>query len=269
MVERKPVGTVTRGTTAPNRLRRCDRWLTGPQGWRLRRPLGPLRVVDLGYGAAAVTTVELAQRLQRVRPDVEVVGLEIDPARVAAAQPFARPGLSFRRGGFELAGLASEHCLDLVRAFNVLRQYDENEVRPTWERLRAALCPDGLLVDGTCDELGRVATWVAVTRQGPVSLTLAVRLAGLPTPAVLAERLPKALIHRNVPGEPVHELLVALDREWTRAAPLAVHGARERFATAVSQLRDQGWPLLDHRARWRRGELTVAWSAVAPRPQTP
>lgn len=31
-----PVGTITRGTTNPNRLRRCDRWLAGPQAWRLR-----------------------------------------------------------------------------------------------------------------------------------------------------------------------------------------------------------------------------------------
>ena len=31
-----PVGVVTRGTTNPNRLRRCDRWLAGPAAWRLR-----------------------------------------------------------------------------------------------------------------------------------------------------------------------------------------------------------------------------------------
>jgi hypothetical protein len=32
-----------------------------------------------------VTTVELRERLVRVRPDVEWLGLEIDPARVSGA----------------------------------------------------------------------------------------------------------------------------------------------------------------------------------------
>ena len=74
-----PVGNITRGTTNPNRLRRVDRWIsTLPV---LRHTKDPL-VVDLGFGASAVTTVELRERLLHVRPDVEVVGLEIDPARV-------------------------------------------------------------------------------------------------------------------------------------------------------------------------------------------
>jgi len=34
-------------------------------------------------------------RLLRVRPDVEVVGIEIDPERVRAAQGLTRPGRSF------------------------------------------------------------------------------------------------------------------------------------------------------------------------------
>ena len=80
----RPVGTITRGTTNPNRLRRCDRWIAGPQAWRLRRSTTPPVVVDLGYGASPVTAVELHDRLRRVRADVQVVGIEIDPARVRA-----------------------------------------------------------------------------------------------------------------------------------------------------------------------------------------
>ena len=92
-------------------------------------------VVDLGYGASPVTAVELHDRLRRVRPDVEVVGIEID--------------------------------------------------------------------------------------------SLSWRLRGLERPAVVAERLPKVHIHRNVPGEGVHRLL-------------------------------------DGPSRWRLGELTLGWDAVAP-----
>src|SRR6476469_7669228 len=102
VVRQRPVGTVTRGTTNPNRLRRVDRWLSGPQAWRLLQPGPPPVVVDLGYGASPVTAVELHDRLRRVRPDVEVVGLEIDPERVEAARPLEREGLAFRLGGFEI-----------------------------------------------------------------------------------------------------------------------------------------------------------------------
>jgi hypothetical protein len=258
------VGTITRGTTNPNRLRRVDRWLAGPQAWRLRRSARPPVVVDLGYGASPVTAVELHDRLRPVRPDVQVVGIEIDPERVAAGRLLERPGLSFRLGGFEVP-LDGPTRPSIVRACNVLRQYDEDEVSGAWAQVQARLSDDGLLVDGTCDELGRRSTWVAVDRRGPQSLTLSWRLRGLGMPSEIAERLPKSLIHRNVEGEPVHAYLTALDRVWLHAAHHGSFGARQRFLAAVTALRDEGWPLLDGPARWRLGEVTVAWDAVAPR----
>lgn len=263
MAGQRPVGTITRGTTNPNRLRRCDRWLAGPQAWRLRRSGPSPVVVDLGYGASPVTAVELHDRLRRVRPDVEVVGIEIDPQRVAAGRPLERPGLSFRLGGFEVP-LGGRRRPVVVRAFNVLRQYAEDEVEGAWATTVARLAPDGLLVDGTCDELGRLAAWVAVTAEGPQSLTLSWRLRGLERPGVVAERLPKSLIHRNVPGEGVHRLLGALDEAWARQAPQASYGVRQRFRATAAAVRDAGWPVLDRPGRWRLGELTVGWDSVAP-----
>lgn len=160
---------MTRGTTAANRLRRVDRWITAVYGPLLRRHDRPL-VVDLGYGASPVTTMELFTRLRRVNPRVEVVGIEIDPARVAAARAY---------------------------------------------------------------------------------------------------RLPKTLIHRNVPGEPVHSVLTAFDQAWASAAPRSVFGARQRWIAAVELLARSHpvhtVPPLGGRARWRLGEATLPWSAVAPR----
>lgn len=257
----KPLGTITRGTTNPNRLRRMDRWLAGPQGYRLRRAEDPL-VVDLGYGAAPVTAVELSDRLRRVRDDVEVIGIEIDPARVAAALPLTRPGLSFRQGGFELP-LAGRRPV-VVRAFNVLRQYAEEEYEAHWDEVCSRLAPGGVLIDGTCDEIGRRATWAAVEAHGPVSLSLSLRFGAFTLPSDVAERLPKALIHRNMEGEAVHAFLRALDRAWLDAAALASFGNRQRWVAACGALRRDGWPVLDSAARWRLGELTVAWDAVRP-----
>ena len=95
----RPEGRITRGTTGVNRLRRVDRWIAALPA--LRQAADPL-VVDLGYGASATTSNELRARLAAVRADVEVVGIEIDPERVRVASLAARPGVSFRLGGFEV-----------------------------------------------------------------------------------------------------------------------------------------------------------------------
>ena len=258
----RALGAPTRGTTNPNRLRRVDRWLTGTP-WIVRAltaAADPL-VVDLGYGASPVTTVELADRMRAVRQDVRVVGLELDPERVAAAQPVARPPeLTFRRGGFELAGTRPV----LLRAFNVLRQYPEHESDPAWTTMLRGLAPGGVLVEGTCDEIGRLCGWVALTEAGPRTLTLACKPAELERPSDLAQRLPKALIHRNVPGERVHALLAALDSCWANAAAHAPFGPRARWVETVARLAAADWPVRDNRKRWRLGEVTVDWAAVAP-----
>ncbi|POX52715.1 SAM-dependent methyltransferase [Streptomyces sp. Ru71] len=262
----RPVGTVTRGTTNPNRLRRMDRWIAAVHGAALRRVAEPV-AVDLGYGAAPWTAVELLTRLRTVAPRVRVVGVEIEPARVAAALPYEREGLVFRHGGFEVPVPGRPA---LIRAANVLRQYDEDEVAAVWERLCARLAPagggfgGGLLVEGTCDEIGRRHVWVALGPEGPRTVTFATRLGSLERPSDLAERLPKALIHRNVPGEPVHAFLRDFDRAWAAAAPYASYGARQRWMRAVRDVA-AGWPVVDGPKRWRQGEVTVAWEALAPR----
>jgi hypothetical protein len=258
-----PVGTITRGTTNPNRLRRADRWVVGTLAGLLRAAADPL-VVDLGYGASPVTTLEFRDRLRAVRPDVRVVGIEIDPARVEAARHLADDSLQFVLGGFELPVPGGGRPV-LVRAFNVLRQYDEGEVPGAWSTVLDRLATGGVLIDGTCDEVGRRATWVAVERgTGPTSLTVSLRLAGLGAPSDAAERLPKVLIHHNVPGTRVHAWLSALDRTWERSAPLSVYGPRQRFVATVRAVRDDGWPVLGGPGRWRLGEATVAWDAVRP-----
>lgn len=259
MTRARPVGDITRGTTAPNRLRRVDRWIAWSCARALRNAADPL-VVDLGFGASPVTTVELHERLRAVRPDVRVVGVEIDAARVRAAQPYSRPGLSFVHGGFELP---VEGRPVVMKAMNVLRQYDEGAVTAAWTQLASRLAPDGVLVDGTCDEIGRRSAWVTVSSVGAQLLTLSTHLASLQRPSELAERLPKALIHRNVAGEPVHALLALLDEHWARAASYSSFGAVQRWrATAESLQRD--WHVLREPSRWRLGELTVPWASVAP-----
>jgi hypothetical protein len=104
---------------------------------------------------------------------------------------------------------------------------------------------------------------VALDGTGPLTITLAARVADLDRPSDLAERLPKALIHHNVPGQPVHELLRAFDRAWAVGAPHAAFGPRQRWIAAVERLAADGWPVVGGRARWRLGEVTLRWSSVS------
>ena len=144
----------------------------------------------------------------------------------------------------------------MIRCLNVLRQYDEAAAAQAWVTMLSGLQPGGVLLEGTCDELGRRAAWVTLRAEGPQSLTLAAHLPSLGRPSDLAERLPKALIHHNVPSQPVHQLLAALDAAWDRSA--GPFGNRQRWAAALEALE---WPQTGRR---RDGEVTVPWVTVAP-----
>lgn len=260
MAIKKPVGTVTRGTTNPNRLRRVDRFIAAQPV--VRKP--GCVVVDLGYGASPITAIELHDRLSKFNPNIRVVGVEIDRERVERGLALAKPGLDFLLGGFETplpSGLAQA---DVIRAFNVLRQYDEAEVSEAWSQMQSRLSENGLLVEGTCDEIGRLSSWVTLDRSRPITLTISLHLPSLETPSQVAERLPKALIHRNIAGEKIHDYLSALDNAWAKNAPLTAFGALQRWLATCENLADLGWPVVVNRKRWRLGELTVAWRAVAP-----
>jgi len=171
--------------------------------------------------------------------------------------------VSFVLGGFEVP-LAGGRKASVIRALNVLRQYDESQVLENWHRMVARLQPGGVLVEGTCNEVGRVGSWVDVTTDGPQTFTIGLRLAELERPSIVAERLPKVLIHRNVEGERIHLFLIALDRHWQYNAALATYSPSQRWIATVRGLIGDGWPVRGSASRWKLGELTLDWAAVEP-----
>lgn len=254
----KPIGVITRGTTGVNRLRRFDRWCFHHD--RVRSLVagygsGTL-ALDVGYGASHTTTVEWGRWIHRLDSKMRVVGLEINPERVLPAQG----GVSFELGGFELAGYQPQ----LVRAFNVLRQYDVEQVADAWNTVTSRLAPGGLFFEGTCDEIGRRCSWITLDATGPVTLTLAWDPWGVEKPSDVAERLPKVLIHRNVPGEKIYSLLAAADAAWDYSAGWEPYGPRVRWEKARLMLVEQGWPIEIPRRRVGDCLLTVPWDVVAP-----
>lgn len=264
MAAKKPVGTVTRGTTNPNRLRRVDRYICALP--TLRQTANPI-VVDLGYGGSPITAVELLARCKTANPNTRLVGVEIERERVERGLVVATEDLRFTLGGFETplpADFGANAKADIIRAFNVLRQYDESEVAAAWALMQSRLSDKGLLIEGTCDEIGRLSSWITLNRERPVLFTVSLRLAELENPSKVAERLPKALIHHNVSGERIHEFLQALDLWWNTHAPLGVFGASQRWIAVCKSMTAAGWPIKQETKRWRLGEITVAWEAVAP-----
>ncbi|MDO4927947.1 MAG: class I SAM-dependent methyltransferase [Corynebacterium sp.] len=251
----RPIGVITRGTTNQNRLRRCDRWLRhNPEFAHLLHHISQPLAIDVGYGASHTTTVEWARWLREVRSDIAVRGLEIDPTRVL--DPI--DGVEFGLGGFELAGLRPQ----VVRAFNVLRQYDVSQVYAAWDTVLSNMDPRGWFIEGTCDELGRQMSWILLDANGPRSLQLCWDPFHTPYPSFVAQRLPKALIHRNVPGEGIYELLGEADAAWERCAGFAPYGPRVRWREALRLLAAAGVPVETRRSRCDN-LLSVPWEIVA------
>lgn len=247
---RRPfLGQITRGKTAPNRLRKVDIFLLLYAPELIRRQIAgeDTWFVDLGYGADVYTTLESAARLRRLNPNLRVMGVEIDPARVAAAQPFASPQVQFRLGGFNLPLIEGEQA-SIIRAFNVLRQYQEAEVAGAHAAMAGGLVPGGLIIEGTSDPFGRV--WTAnLVRKGAdgghfgEALVFGTNFHLGFEPGIFQPVLPKNHIHRMVEGEPIFAFMEAWKAACARQAAQRSFGLRQWFAASARDLAAQGWRL--------------------------
>lgn len=196
----KPVGQATRGKTALNRLRQIDVYMALAHPGLLRG--GAPLIVDVGFGAAAWTTLEMRTRWLGLNPRLRVVGLEIDPLRVAEALPHAHPPqISFRLGGFNVSDALQGEKARLIRCYNVLRQYDEDAVKPALDTMSLALEPGGILIEGTSNPSGRMVVFDLYQKAstGVInhhSLVFGSNFRALIEPADFQTILPKRLIHR-------------------------------------------------------------------------
>ncbi|MBE7432981.1 MAG: hypothetical protein HS100_03640 [Anaerolineales bacterium] len=290
-VSKKPEGQPTRGKTADNRLRRVDNFILLYEPSLLSRNDGLFAeslFVDLGYGFDPRTTLESALRFRRSNPNLRILGVEIDKERVEAAHPFADEKTFFRLGGFNLPLLSGE-TVRLIRAFNVLRQYEEKDFVPAYERLAEHVLPDGLMIEGTSTPFGNV--WSAnLARRRDVILSGVLRHEESPSqlkktlrPFVGALRvtnewtfealifstnfhsgfdveefqtiLPKNYIHRVVRGEPIYDFFEAWKRSALEAASARTFGLKQWFTASAEALAQKGFELDLHKKWLSKGYL--------------
>jgi len=262
----RPQGQITRGKTAPNRLRNVDHFLACYDPALLTRRDGPYRdafYIDLGYGAEPTTTLESAARLRKVNPDLPVLGIEIEPDRVRRGLPFTDDKTFFRLGGFNMPLQKSSdgkpETVRLVRAFNVLRQYDECEVIPACNNIMKSVLPGGLFLDGTSDPFGRVWTGNLIRKTSTdwhlEALVLGANLRLELDADAFQTRLPKSFIHRMVPGQPIFKFMEDWKASTRDTRSHSVWGPRDWFVAAGNLMVQKGYNIARPGKWLRRGWL--------------
>jgi len=249
-VSKKPEGQPTRGKTASNRLRRVDNFILLYEPSLLSwtdNGFSDSLFVDLGYGFDPRTTLESAMRFRRANPNLKILGVEIEKERVDAALPFADDKTFFRLGGFNLP-LKENESVRLIRAFNVLRQYEEKDFAPAYERLAQYVLPSGLMIEGTSDPFGRI--WSAnVARKLDYGSWIMEALvfstnfrAGFDVEE-FQTILPKNYIHHMSPGEMIYDFFAAWKRAAAETMSTKVYGLRQWFEASAQALAQQGYSI--------------------------
>lgn len=258
----KPEGQPTRGKTAANRLRRVDNFILLYEPALLTRTDGLFSdslFVDLGYGFDARTTLESAVRFRRANANLRILGVEIDKERVEAALPFADEQTFFRFGGFNLPLASGEH-VRLIRAFNVLRQYEEKDFAPAYERLAEYVLPGGLMIEGTSTPFGSLwaANLVRCVGAGQWSFEALVFSTNFHAGFDVEEFqtiLPKNYIHRIVKSEPIYDFFEAWKRAAAETSHVKTFGLKQWFVASVEALAQKGFAVDRHKKWLNKGYL--------------
>jgi hypothetical protein len=254
-------GVITRGKTARNRLRRVDTFVLLYA--RECLTTASALFVDLGYGEEAITTLESAQRFRKVNPYLPVVGVEIDPERVAAAKPFEDDFTSFRLGGFNLP-LPEGERPTIVRTFNVLRQYAESDVVPAWQTLGNAMADGGILIEGTSDPFGRIWTANLIRkRTGTLfyeGFLFSTNFRAGFSPELFQPYLTKNFIHQMQTGSPIDTFLCDWKIACKETIAMKTWGLRQWFQSSAENLARRRHDLLLQSRLLQKGFLLWRWN---------
>jgi hypothetical protein len=199
-------------------------------------------------------------RARRVNPDLPILGVEIEKERVEAALPYADEKTFFRLGGFNLPLKEGEY-VRLIRAFNVLRQYEEQDFAPAYERLAQYVLPGGLMIEGTLNPFGSIWCTTVVRRIEEAESLMARmenwRIRDWRLEALVFSTnfrmgfditdfqavLPKNFIHPVSPGEPIHDFFEAWKQSAAETSAMKVYGLRQWFIHSAELLAGKGYKI--------------------------
>ncbi|CAF1265897.1 unnamed protein product [Didymodactylos carnosus] len=239
------LGVETRGKTAPNRLRRVDIFVMFYCRELLEK--SNTMFVDVGFGSKNTTTIESIHRFRRINETLQVLGVEIDSKRVRDAQKDDNDLTHFRHGGFNLP-IQNNETVYLIRAFNVLRQYEtEDECANYCKIMGNYLEQNGILIEGTSDQFGRywVANIIRKINQNEIRLEAVVFSTNFKQGFDIVEFqkvLPKNFIHRMTN---TNEMIFRFFNDWKfaheiTAKPMKIMlSPKQQFIMTARQLAEK------------------------------
>lgn len=264
------IGIDTRGKTTQNRLRRVDHFVM------LYCPYLIMSeehfYVDLGFGHTPITTLESAKRFRKHNNRLLILGVEIDNKRVRKAQEFDDDLTYFRQGGFNLplqinSITGRSESVNLIRAFNVLRQYDlESDCRTSHIIMGNYLNINGILIEGTSDPLGRI--WVANIIRKQLDQSLLIEALVFSTNfrdgfdiTAFQQVLPKNFLHRMTgPNEMIYNFFEDWKMSYEQTGKLMKNvygmGLRQQFIITAKHLAEEyGYCIVTQKKLLKNGFL--------------
>lgn len=256
--------THKRGRTRPRRMALIDALFEDGQ---FELPTEGI-AVDLGYGDAPTTCVEWAAALKPHFPQLSVIGVEVEPARVEAARTLCHD-LEFREGDFELR--CCPETVSAIRCMNVLRGYGLDEALAARDLMLSRLTPRGLLIEGTSDTEGHLlgAHFWRATGDGPgvyEGLLLATDFTRGFAPRMFRDVLPRDLRRHVIPGEAIFDVLEHFEG-LTAAARVPGANNETVFKQAATQLAEQRSDIVVL-ASGRSESGSLLWRPERPSPRS-
>jgi hypothetical protein len=253
------IGQKTRGLTCENRLRQVDIFTCMNFDGLIRRKNAVF--VDLGFGRYPTTTIETYRRLAKINPKIKVIGVEIDTERLLYAKPYEQANVEFKLGGFNIP-LKKNDSADIIRCYNVLRQYPEEDFTKSIETMGNYLSEGGVIIEGTSDQFGRLTSFnLFVKSKGDIinkGLVFGTNFNVSFYPRDFQSVLPKNFLHHVISGEWIYQFFEDWADSYYKIMKHKLESQRQVFyETAIMLYKDYGYNIEQRKGLLRRGFLVV------------
>ncbi|MGB9597016.1 MAG: hypothetical protein ACPL7B_12110, partial [Candidatus Poribacteria bacterium] len=201
------------------------------------------------------------RRLSIINPNIKVLGVEIDKERLSEAKRYEQPNVEFKLGGFNLP-LKDDEYASIIRYYNVLRQYPEEEFEPSIKTLCHYITNDGIILEGTSDQYGRLTAFNIFGRSDNnikrYRLGFGTNFNLTFYPRDFQSVLPRNYIQHITQGEWIYQFFDNWTASFYKALGLKITSERQLFyETAIILYKEYGYNIIQSKRLLRRGFLIV------------